>query len=219
MFAGLLGDEAKLAFRTRPDGIARLSTSPINQNDVYWSQFTTLFDSPSDVYSLILPNDIRKALQDRPENVSTLIKVVSDRLFEVTSSRSFPSTPTPVVAAFASSILRPSTSMANSNKEVLNCIRVLQRTLPVIFEVEGGLSRFEMSLFWHRPDADRSGSSPDDADPTPQFIIQDEDDEVDVESSRPASPRDSQSGSQTKPSNPSLAERLFSCLTNLMFCW
>jgi hypothetical protein len=222
MFAGLLGDEAKLAFRTRPNGIARLAKGAIPDSDTYWNQFMTLFDSPSDVYALILPNDIRKALHDAPENVATLIRVICTRMFELSASPSFPSSSSPSVAAFASSFMRSSSSSAsrNTTKEVLNCIRILQRVLPVVFEVEGSSTRFEMDVFWRKPSTipTQSQRNQEEPDSASQFVIEDdEDDETDAEPSRPASPKPRVSDQLSTA--PSLAERLFSCLIDLMFCW
>ena len=56
----LLGDDAKLSFRSKPAGIARLAEAgpSIAPSDAYWAQFWSLFDSPSDVFALITPNDI-----------------------------------------------------------------------------------------------------------------------------------------------------------------
>jgi hypothetical protein len=217
MLAGILGDEAKLAFRTRPNGIARLSKHVIADSDNYWNQFATLFDSASDVYSLILPNDIRKAMQDVPENIATLIRVMCTRLFELSVSPSFPSSSGPSVAAFASSFIKTSLGTPrNATKEVLNCIRILQRVLPVVFEAESGLSRFEMSVLWHRPDVVPVQSPVAGGGLVPQFVIEDDDeDENENDPSRPTSPKPVPSQS----TSPSLAERLFSCLIDLMFCW
>jgi hypothetical protein len=219
MLAGILGDEAKLAFRTRPNGIARLSKDVISESDGYWNQFTTLFDSASDVYSLILPNDVRKAMQDAPENVANLIRAMCARLFELSASPSFPSSSSPSVAAFASSFIRTSSSTSiNATKEVLNCIRVLQRVLPVVFEAEGGPSRFEMAVLWHRPSAIPVPLQAEDYGLVPQFVIEDDDEEHNIDLSQPTTPKLVASESSCGTS-PSLAERLFSCLIDLMFCW
>ena len=75
---GLLGDGAKLNFRTSATGVRRLAEQKVSlwsrtqslpiakysnvQNispadDAYWSQYVTLFDSASDVFTLISSND------------------------------------------------------------------------------------------------------------------------------------------------------------------
>jgi hypothetical protein len=122
---------------------------------------------------------------------------------------------------------------------VLNCLRVLQRILPVIFELESDLSVFEREVLWKRDVvlADEDGmpgggeqSRREQTEQTPQFVIEDdEEDENDAESGR-ASASASASASAVGPSPqispkqtttttlPSIAERLFSCLVDLLFC-
>ncbi|TFK55288.1 hypothetical protein OE88DRAFT_1675005 [Heliocybe sulcata] len=215
---GLLGDEAKLSFRSQPGGIAKLaSTRNISDTDTYWNQYVELFDSASDVFSLISPNDIRRALLEAPENVATLLRVISTRLFNLVSDHTFPSSSNPSVASLATSmtsLIRTGSGERNTTKEVLNCIRVLQRVLPVIFELEGETSRFEQEVLWKKeevPDEDTTAN-----DSSAQFVIEDEEEDDDTQASRPTSPK----ASETKPLKtlPSLAERLFSCLIDLMFC-
>jgi hypothetical protein len=109
----------------------------------------------------------------------------------------------------------------NTTKEVLNCLRVLQRVFPVIFEVEAESNTFELDLLWRKPNAspELSRDTPED----PQFVIEDED-EDEVEGSRPASNNQtpqagpSQASATDVKKLPSLAERLFSSLIDLMFC-
>jgi hypothetical protein len=219
MFSNLpiLGDEAKLAFRSKPSGIARMAASVIREDDPYWDQFTTLFDTASDVYSLIRPDDIRRALRDFPDNVSTLIRVLCKRLFELVASPAFPASSSASVAALASAFIKSRGVERNTNKEVLNCLRVLQRVLPVVFEAESGPSRFEMAVFWLRGSdevLDRTAELPD---TTSQFVI-DDDDEDDVEVQNHTSEGTASSRSTMLQHPPSLAERLFGCVFDLMFC-
>ncbi len=87
---------------------------------------------------------------------------------------------------------------------MLNCLRVLQRVLPVVFEVEGEASVFELEVLWKRQQVDQ-----DLDEGTPQFVIEDEDDSEDE--ARTSPPK------QTKMM-PSLGEKLFSCITDLLFC-
>ncbi|KAK2460561.1 hypothetical protein APHAL10511_007031 [Amanita phalloides] len=214
---GLLGDEAKLAFPTQPGGIAKLaSVRNIPDNDSYWEQYFVLFDSASDVFSLITPHHIRRALLDAPENVATLVRVVSSRLFQLISDHTFPSS-TPTVAAFASSLIkaRTGTPERNTTKEVLNCLRVLQRVLPVIFELEGDVDPFEQDLLWKRGDLDGIDRTLE-AEGTPQFVIDDEDEEIGTEP-RTATSEMSQDHS-VKVQLPCLAERLVDSVFDLLFC-
>lgn len=199
---GLLGDDAKLSFRTQPSGISKLADSPhISPDDPYWDQFTTLFDTPSDVFSLITPQDIRLALSQAPENVSTLVKVISARLFTLVSDHTFPDVPN---QSMVGSIM--GSSSRNTTKEVLNCIRILARVLPVIFEME--TIDLEMDILWKR-EVDSSASVNQDSVAEAQFVIDDEDEEAE------SKPEPSSSSAKTKPP---LAERLFNCIIDLLFC-
>ncbi|KDR73482.1 hypothetical protein GALMADRAFT_227930 [Galerina marginata CBS 339.88] len=210
---GLLGDEAKLAFPSQPNGITKLSTTRnIPPSDAYWEQYFILFDSASEVFSLITPHHIRRALTDAPENVATLIQVVASRLFNSISDHTFPSSPTGSVAAYASSLIKSAgvTQEKNATKEVLNCLRVLQRVLPVVFEVEGESNTFELEVLWKKEEVK------DDEEPAsnPQFVIEDEDSDHEG-AEEPQTP----SGKKLpKKLLPSLGERLFNAVTDLLFC-
>lgn len=210
---GLLGDEAKLAFPSQPGGITKLSTvRNIPKNDGYWDQYFTLFDSASDVFSLITSHHIRRALLDAPENIATLIHVVCIRLFNLISDHTFPTASTSAsVTAFASSIIKTGTSSAerNATKEVLNCLRILQRVLPVIFEVQGESNVFETELLWKREEVDEVA---EEAGDEPQFVIEDEDEDQERDS------RLGDSQPSAKKQLPSLGERLFGAVVDLMFC-
>ncbi|KAF9009367.1 high-temperature-induced dauer-formation protein-domain-containing protein [Cyathus striatus] len=212
---GLLGDEAKLAFPSQPGGILKLVTvRNISLTDSYWDQYFVLFDSASDVFSLITPHHIRRALLDAPENVATLIRVVTSRLFNLISDHTFPSSPASTsVTAFASSIIKAGSSERNTTKEVLNCLRILQRVLPVIYEVEGESYAFELELLWKKEE--QEGGMTDE----PQFVIEDEDDkDSEHGDTAPHSPLPSVPGNKLKRHLPSLGERLFSSLVDLLFC-
>ena len=68
---GLLPDEQKLRFRSEPGGIAKLaSVRNIPDSAAYWNDFFVLFDSPSDVFSLIAPNDSERPLVNRTYCIS-----------------------------------------------------------------------------------------------------------------------------------------------------
>ncbi|KAF8448048.1 high-temperature-induced dauer-formation protein-domain-containing protein [Boletus edulis BED1] len=216
---GLLSDEAKLAFRSRPEGISKLiSTRNMGENDRYWDQYFTLFDTPSDVFSLISPHDIRRAMLDAPENVATLIRVLTSRLFNLVSDHTFPSAIGSSVASYATSFIKSTTTERNTTKEVLNTIRVLQRVLPVIFEVEGESNAFELEVLWKKIEADNESQSP--AEEVPQFVIEDDDDDGSEsgDATRPTSSQGSGSQPKHKILLPSLGEKLFSCINDLLFC-
>ncbi|KAI6111519.1 high-temperature-induced dauer-formation protein-domain-containing protein [Pisolithus croceorrhizus] len=211
---GLLTDEAKLAFRSKPEGISKLvSTRHIPENDSYWDQYFTLFDTPSDVFALISPHDIRRAFLDAPENVATLVRVVTSRLFNLVSDHTFPVEQTTTsVTSYASSLIKAATAARNPTKEVLNCVRILQRVLPVIFEVEGESNAFELEVLWKKVQIDSEDGL---RVVEPQFVIEDEDDHSEHEA---ASSRSVESKAKTKQTLPSLGEKLFRCIMDLLFC-
>ncbi|KAJ7581051.1 high-temperature-induced dauer-formation protein-domain-containing protein [Mycena floridula] len=224
---GLLPDSEKLAFRRQPGGLSKLATvRNISETDRYWDQYIVLFDSASEVFSLISPHDIRRALLDAPENIATLIRVVTARLFNLISDHTFPSASTASVTAFASSLMKSSTGSAerSTTKEVLNCLRILQRVLPVVFEVEGESSVFELEVLWKKrqveEERDETGPS-NGSEETPQFVIDDDDDDDTSESGdtpkEPSSPPPAPVKSKKKEL-PSLGEKLFSCIIDLLFC-
>jgi hypothetical protein len=175
---------------------------------------------------------VRRALVDAPENVATLVRVITSRLFNLVSDHTFPSAPTSYVPSFASSLIKGAGGGAerNATKEVLNCLRVLQRVLPVVFELESEPSVFEREVLWKRDvvlaEEEVRGGGQDHrerSEQTPQFVIEDDEDENDVESAAASSPRtpSKQTAATTATATatlPSIAERLFSCLVDLLFC-
>lgn len=92
-------------------------------------QFWQLPESAEDIFSLFTPADIRRTRDHAIENLETLIRAVTDRLFLL---RHHPSFPDPELAPA---------------REVLNCIRVLTRLLPFIYEKDS-LQQWEDRLFW-----------------------------------------------------------------------
>ncbi|KAI0318359.1 high-temperature-induced dauer-formation protein-domain-containing protein [Amylostereum chailletii] len=213
---GLLGDEAKLGFRSQPTGIAKLaSTRNISESDAYWDQYLVLFDTPSDVFSLISPHDIRRALLEAPENVATLVRVITSRLFNLVSDHTFPTPLTVSVTSFAASFMK--TSERNTTKEVLNCLRVLQRVLPVVFEIDSESSIFEQEVFW-KQDLVEGQDALEETEQTPQFVIDDDEDEGTDAPSNTTSSSAIAASQMPQKTHPCLAERLFSCLVDLLFC-
>ncbi|KAJ6455814.1 high-temperature-induced dauer-formation protein-domain-containing protein [Mycena sanguinolenta] len=211
----LLPDAQKLGFRSSPGGIAKLAAvRNIPEADHYWDQYIVLFDSASDVFSLITPHDIRRALLEAPENVATLIRVVTSRLFNLLSDHTFPSSSANAsVAAFASSFIQAGTGTGERSptNQVLNCIRILQRVLPVVFEVDGEGSAFELEVLWKKEEV--AEDAVEMASETPQFVIEDEDD-----SDSEAKDASTTVKTKQKIQLPSLGERLFSSIIDLLFC-
>lgn len=92
-------------------------------------QFWDLPESSEDVFSLFSPADIRRTRDNAIENLETLILVVTSRLFILRHHPSFPH------AEFA------------PEAHALNCIRVLTRILPYLYEADG-LHDWENQFFW-----------------------------------------------------------------------
>ncbi|KAK7965958.1 uncharacterized protein PG986_000235 [Apiospora aurea] len=119
--------DSKLVFKK---GIFRLSEERhIPADDEYWTQFWELPEAAEDIFSLFAPADIRRTRDNAIENLETLILAVTSRLFILRHHPSFPDTE-----------LAP-------ERDALNCVRVLTRILPYIYEVES-LQGWEDQFFW-----------------------------------------------------------------------
>ncbi|EER27733.1 hypothetical protein D8B26_006164 [Coccidioides posadasii str. Silveira] len=119
--------ESKLVFR---QGIFRLSEEKgIPADDPYWAGFWELPESVEDVFTLFAPVDIRRTRDTSLGNLETLLLAVASRL---TALRHHPSFPDHELAP---------------PRDALNCIRVLTRILPFIYEAEN-LEEWEESFFW-----------------------------------------------------------------------
>lgn len=119
--------DSKLVFK---QGIFRLSEERhIAADDPYWTSFWDLPESPEDIFSLFSPADIRRTRDHALENLETLLLAVTSRLF---SLRHNPAFPDPELAP---------------EREALNCIRVLTRVLPYVYEREA-LQPWEQRFFW-----------------------------------------------------------------------
>jgi hypothetical protein len=93
---------------------------------------------------------------------------------------------------------------------------VLQRVLPVVFEIDGETTRFELEVLWKKEEV---GDTPASNTEPLQFVIEDEDEDSDEESVEPpskAAPKPKET--KVKKTIPSLAERLLGCLIDLLFC-
>jgi len=132
--------ESKLTFKEDVFRLAREDNIPAN--DPWWSQFYTLPETADDVFALWSPNDVRNltlntsSAADRPpagtqcapkKNLETLICTCVGRLRELQSKRVDPQQP-----------------IAH---EVLNCMRILTRVLPYIYEAEH-LGQWERGFLW-----------------------------------------------------------------------
>lgn len=229
-------EDAQLKFKTGPNGVKRLSGAEvIPRSDVaYWAQWYTVFPSPDHVYSLLGAHDIRHALHANPANVATLVHHVAHHLFTLVPSPLFPHPPSATAAA-----------AQDLTKEALNCLRVLGRVLSVVYEAEGevrdgGAESFAAQYLWNRQEAppaehftiqDSDSDDGDDARHEPELDTGARAFRATI--GHPPSPPHPQpiSDPLTQPHEsgdhrdsggdgymPSLAERLFSCTIDLLFC-
>lgn len=142
--------ESKLVFKK---GIFRLSEERnIPAGDPYWTRvrlalyfvfefylihtdtpvkFWELPESTEDVFSLFTPADIRRTRDSALSNLETLILAVTSRLIVL---KSHPSFPDPELAP---------------DRDALNCVRVLTRVLPFVYEADH-LADWEENFFWAR---------------------------------------------------------------------
>ncbi|KAI1255888.1 hypothetical protein MGN70_002629 [Eutypa lata] len=119
--------DSKLVFKK---GIFRLSEERhIPADDPYWTSFWELPEAPEDVFSLFAPADIRRTRDRALENLETLILAVTSRLFILRHHPSFPD------------------SEIAPERDALNCIRILTRVLPYLYEVDH-LQAWEDKFFW-----------------------------------------------------------------------
>ncbi|KAJ2971327.1 hypothetical protein NQ176_g7745 [Zarea fungicola] len=119
--------DSKIVFKR---GIFRLSEERhIPADDEYWTSFWELPESAEDVFSLFSPADIRRSRDQALENIETLILALTSRLFVLRHHPSFPDNE-----------LAP-------EREALNCVRVLTRILPYLYEKES-LHQWEEKFFW-----------------------------------------------------------------------
>ncbi|MCJ1237120.1 hypothetical protein MMC14_005104 [Varicellaria rhodocarpa] len=119
--------DSKLVFK---QGIFKLSEpKTIPADDPYWTGFWELPESAEDVFSLFSSVDIRRTRDTSLANLETLILAVTSRLFILRHHPSFPNAD-----------IAP-------EKDALNCIRVLTRILPFIYESDN-LETWEEKFFW-----------------------------------------------------------------------
>lgn len=174
----------------------------------------------SNINKISINSTVRRALIDAPENVITLIQVVTSRLLNLVSDHTFPSISTTSVTALASSFIKAGTSSMerNTTKEVLNCLRVLERVLPVVFDVEGESNTFEMELLWKRDEVDDDEELRSNVEEREisQFVIEDAEDSDRETQTLPTTP--GLKPSKGKRRLPSLGYRLFNCIFDLLFC-
>ncbi|KAJ3305541.1 cell wall biogenesis protein [Kappamyces sp. JEL0829] len=130
--------ESKLEFRKQVYSLGeKQDLSALS--DQYWSSFYRLPETAEDVFNLCAHKEIRQALQENPEGVEILIHKVG-WYGRLTTSQ--------LVQRMKAFVDRQAQDQATTadHGEVLNCVRLLTRVLPFIFEMEA--EDFETQLFW-----------------------------------------------------------------------
>ncbi|KAL8775747.1 MAG: hypothetical protein Q9194_003681 [Teloschistes cf. exilis] len=121
--------DSKLVFK---QGVLKLAEpAKIPSDDIYWTGYWKLPESNDDVFSLFSPADVRRARDVSLGNVESLLSALISRLIALQRLPAFPDVD-----------LAP-------QKEALNCIRVLTRILPFLYEAEN-LETWEDQFFWQR---------------------------------------------------------------------
>ncbi|KAL8873185.1 MAG: hypothetical protein Q9174_001306 [Haloplaca sp. 1 TL-2023] len=121
--------DSKLVFK---QGILKLSEPrAIPTDDIYWTGYWKLPESAEDVFSLFSPADVRRARDASFANIEALLTSIMSRLITL---RHLPAFPDPELAPA---------------KETLNCVRILTRVLPFLYEADA-LQSWEDRFFWQR---------------------------------------------------------------------
>ena len=94
--------------------------------DDYWNTFFILPESQEDVFNLCTHKEIRDIIENQPSNLSKLVQKAIAR-----------------IQVFVDEVKQPT---QDEMKQILNCIRLLTRVMPVIFELD--TDDFELDLFW-----------------------------------------------------------------------
>ncbi len=114
--------------RTGPRSVSQLALS-FSASLLTQSQFWELPESSEDIFSLFSPADIRRTRDKALENLETLILAVTSRLVILRHHPSFPDAD-----------IAP-------DRDALNCVRILTRILPYVYEQES-LQSWEERFFW-----------------------------------------------------------------------
>ncbi|CED83440.1 Proteins containing regions of low-complexity [Phaffia rhodozyma] len=219
-------EDTKLNFRTKQGGIKRLFSRQLisTEDHKYWEQYYTLFDSASEVYSLITLEDSKVPT---PQNIETLLSYLTDHLDQLIASPSFPS-PLSSKSSLSSYLpSNPSSSSANlpsTTVEAINCLRVIGRILPVLYEIGwppaavsglGGEGWVELVLWSAREEVVQAEEEPESIG---QFVVGDDEEESVNESDGGERVGESVPDTPRKPLSPPLADRLFTLAVDLLFC-
>lgn len=175
------------------------------------------------MYNIVSAADVRQALSANPTNVANLVEVLSQHLFALIPSDGFPNSNAPA-----------ETGKVASTTQVLNCLRVLGRVIVIVYEAQAdGIAEqtwADLHLF-SRKRVKREAPAPAEEN---QFTIADDDDDDEDDETDALNPRKLKASLNDPLSNPtpaaaedddahtellpSLADRLFSVVIDLLFC-
>ncbi|KAJ1984078.1 hypothetical protein H4R34_000883 [Dimargaris verticillata] len=141
--------DSKIAFRK---GIFRLSQERnLASIDEYWTSLWTVPDSADDIFSLFTTQDMRRIRDQAPENFTTLLHKVFDHMVQLKES---PVLAHPAATASEAAPITPQAVQATT-KQLLNCIRLLTRLIPFIYEApstpDGATNVATNPLLWSSP--------------------------------------------------------------------
>lgn len=124
--------------------------------DPYWAQYFTLFDSATDVITLLDTHSLNSTLDRHPHNIATLIHAAFNHLASLLATPTFPR----------------SATGADLSREALNALRVLARVVPFVFSQ----AHLEEEVFWatERVKVEKEARAGDEGG---QFVLEDEDEE------------------------------------------
>ena len=154
-------NDARESFKhSSESGIARMYTERhiSGADNRYWVQYTTIFNSTEDVFSTLSVQDLRRVAKDAPENLVTLVDVLTLHLESLVNDPNFAPVPPKNLggweALFSSTAPQRPVDQRNRGQEALNCCRVLSRVIPVIYESEPAersdtdIVNLEQSALW-----------------------------------------------------------------------
>ncbi|KAK9480863.1 high-temperature-induced dauer-formation protein-domain-containing protein [Lipomyces japonicus] len=140
---------SKLSFK---QSVFRLfEESEIPANDPFWNQFWEVPESSDDIFTLFSSTDVRRTRDIAIKNLERLIVLVISRLVYLLRHSQLHYSP--VVAANTASqnglgqVNRNGLTATQATKQTLNCIRIVTRVLPFIYEKQE-LHEWESNLFW-----------------------------------------------------------------------
>lgn len=90
--------------------------------------------------------------------------------------------------------------------------------LPILFDAQGESNAFELELLWKREEVDDLEAEENTAGGSSQFVIDDDEDESDEDSAKKQPPSAAPPKPKAKKQLPSIGEKLFNSLIDLMFC-